>query len=312
VEHIKKKLLVYLTQIKNKIHLNEKLKVGIISVLEAGKKIAAIYQTDFKVKMKAENDPVTLADMEAHYTILDAISKNFPEDLLLSEEDIPTWERRSNYKNIWILDPLDGTRDFVEKNPEFAVSLGYVENGLTKFGILYNPISNELFFGGENIPFFTDKLVSEQDPSAYVESIVKENLDTSLPKMHHSEIGDTKLFIYVSKNEWKDGLFRFLENDENIKIQGIGSIAYKLGLLARNDCHLILSLKPKNEWDICAGVAILHGLGMTYLDLENLQAHRFNKEITKSIGFIAGYPQLVESFLLKYKPILQTNLKDWS
>lgn len=292
--------------------MNEKLKVGIISVLEAGKKIAAIYQTDFKVNMKAENDPVTLADMEAHYTILAAISENFPEDLLLSEEDIPSWEKRSNFTNIWILDPLDGTRDFVEKNPEFAVSLGYVENGIPKFGILYNPISNELFFGGENFSFFSDKLVSEQDPSTYVESILKENQVSPVSKRNQFEAGDTKLIIYVSKNEWKEGLFHFLEEDENIKLQGIGSIAYKLGLLARNDCQLVLSLKPKNEWDICAGVAIIHGLEMRYLDLENLQAHSFNKENTKSIGFIAGYSNIVNSFLSKYKPILQANLKDWN
>jgi myo-inositol-1(or 4)-monophosphatase len=289
--------------------LKEKLKVGIIAVLEAGKKIAAIYETDFQVKMKAENDPVTLADMEAHYAVKSAISQNFQSDILLSEEDIPTWEERSTYNNVWILDPLDGTRDFVDKNPEFAVSLGYVENGVPKFGILFNPISNELFFGGESIPFYYDKLVFDQDPNSYVESLFKEsaveNIQTRIEKSSPS------LKIYVSKKEYKEGLFQFLETDTNIEFLGIGSIAYKLGLLARNDCDLVISLKPKNEWDICAGIAILSGKKMTYLDLENLEPHTFNNENTKSFGFIGGNTATVDSFLFKYKNELQSNLKDW-
>ena len=289
--------------------MKEKLKVGIIAVLEAGKKIAAIYETDFQVKMKAENDPVTLADMEAHYAVKSVISQNFQSDILLSEEDIPTWEERSTYNNVWILDPLDGTRDFVDKNPEFAVSLGYVENGVPKFGILFNPISNELFFGGESIPFYYDKLVFDQDPNSYVESLFKEsaveNIQTRIEKSSPS------LKIYVSKKEYKEGLFQFLETDTNIEFLGIGSIAYKLGLLARNDCDLVISLKPKNEWDICAGIAILSGKKMTYLDLENLEPHTFNNENTKSFGFIGGNTATVDSFLFKYKNELQTNLKDW-
>lgn len=289
--------------------MKEKLKVGIIAVLEAGKKIAAIYETDFQVKMKAENDPVTLADMEAHYAVKSVISQNFQSDILLSEEDIPTWEERSTYNNVWILDPLDGTRDFVDKNPEFAVSLGYVENGVPKFGILFNPISNELFFGGESIPFYYDKLVFDQDPNSYVESLFKEsaveNIQTRIEKSSPS------LKIYVSKKEYKEGLFQFLETDTNIEFLGIGSIAYKLGLLARNDCDLVISLKPKNEWDICAGIAILSGKKMTYLDLENLEPHTFNNENTKSFGFIGGNTATVDSFLFKYKNELQSNLKDW-
>lgn len=288
-----------------------KLEIGLKAVIEAGREIQKIYKTDFTVRMKGKNDPVTQADMESHYKVKSAIQENFPKDFLLSEEDIPTWESRKDFSHVWILDPLDGTRDFVERNPEFAISLGYTEKGLSKLGIIYNPISMEIFLGGQGLNFFSNKLLDNEDPEIWLKSI-QEKLKIIPSHTKNLNIPENnKIQIYVSNNEFKEGLFDFLKLDTDYSIKGVGSIAYKLGLLARGDCDLLVSLKPKNEWDICAGIGIINSIGLESLDLKFLKPHSFNNQNTKTFGFIAGKKQIINNFLKKYQSRLQESLKDW-
>ncbi|MCC5816222.1 MAG: 3'(2'),5'-bisphosphate nucleotidase CysQ [Leptospira sp.] len=302
------------------------------SVLRAGRAILSIYHTDFEVRMKEADDPVTEADMQAHKEIYLILKKYFPDDILLSEEDIPSVEKRLNNSRVWILDPLDGTRDFVAKNPEFAVCLGLSVNGIAELGFVYNPVTFEIFWGGKDIGYGF-KTLSEQsvldiisnpdkleefinESRLYDSTDLKNNL--SDPPNHNNEnesIPPEKLNILVSRNEMKNNLYKdYMENESFSSayyISSKGSIAYKLGLLARGDADLILSLKPKNEWDICGGIAILNAMGFISFEISTGSSYRFNREDTRTYGLIAGRKDLVEEFWKENSNSLQKSLSNW-
>lgn len=290
--------------------VNNELEVGIEAVSQAGVVIRQIYATDFAVRMKAKDDPVTEADMQAHLLIAKHLKTHFPEDIILSEEVLPKLEERLASKRVWILDPLDGTKDFVARNPEFAISLGLVIQNQVVLGIVYNPVTQELFWGvvGGVTGY---SLLTDLDKKFDTNILAKINIFDAKIQKKNSD----KICILVSKTEMKQKLFEpFLSNShfsEKYTINSKGSIAYKLGLLTKQEAELVLSLKPKNEWDICAGIAITESLGYKAFDIKSGKSYIFNQQNTLSYGLLAGKPDLVDEFWLSYKDQLQSALKDW-
>lgn len=296
----------------------EELLVGIQSVLEAGEAILKVYDTDFDVRMKSGDDPVTDADISAHNSVAKNIEKHFPEDLLLSEEDLPEVEERIEKSRVWILDPLDGTRDFVERNPEFAVCLGFCIDGKVKLGMVYNPVSREVFWGMDKFGFGfstldNSKISSFIHSKEAIKSFIEENINKDYNFLKQSSSG--KKIIIVSRNEMKNNLYDdYLQNSEFTEKYSIiskGSIAYKLGLLARGDADLVVSLKPKNEWDICGGIGILNSMGYLSFEISTGKPYSFNHVDTRTYGLIAGRKEDVESFWKENKSQLQKSLKNW-
>jgi myo-inositol-1(or 4)-monophosphatase len=292
------------------------LRYGIESVFRAGQAILSIYHTDFEVRMKEADDPVTEADMQAHREVSLILKKYFPDDILLSEEDIPLTEKRIHNSRVWILDPLDGTRDFVSKNPEFAVCLGLSVDGVAELGFVYNPVTFEIFWGGKDIGYGYATL-SEQtvfNLLSDAEDLEKFLVDSYRLNNKNSSSSE-KLNILVSRNEMKSNLYKDYMEDESFSskysISSKGSIAYKLGLLARGDADLILSLKPKNEWDICGGIAILNAMEFTSFEISSGANYRFNNEDTRTYGLIAGRKELVDEFWRENQKSLQKSLSNW-
>ena len=253
----------------------------------AGSKILEIYKTDFLVSYKGKNDPVTKADLLANEIISSGIQKLFPAHAILSEENLDDKSRLKN-SDVWILDPIDGTKSFIAKDDDFAISLGYAKNQVLQFGIVHNPAKNELFVS-----------------SPYHSEISEKKLETHNRK---TATISRKLAI-VSKTEFEEGIYAnsFLETE--FEIHSIGSIAYKLGLLSHGLCDLVISLKPKNEWDIAGGIAVLLSKGFEVLDCKHFQRHTFNNANTLSYGIIAGKKELVSEILEKHGDYLQKNLR---
>jgi myo-inositol-1(or 4)-monophosphatase len=306
--------------------LSEEICVAIQAVLAACLEINRIAETDFAVSEKSKNDPVTEADLAANRIIDSILASHFPEDLLYSEEEIPDWEERSLYSRIWILDPLDGTREFVKRRPEYAISLGFVFQEAAVLGAILNPATGQLFWGelGGKVG---SACLSKADlnkianldlvgPSHLVWPDIQEVLENASAVEKPKTLEDSSLLsIYISRTEQDSNLYSFLESDKRFsseyQLVGLGSIAYKLGLLSAGLCDLVLSLKPKNEWDICAGVGILRAGGFSIIEIKSLSEYKFNQENPLTHGLIAGRRENLDRFLAQFRDTLQASLRDW-
>ncbi|MGV3666246.1 MAG: 3'(2'),5'-bisphosphate nucleotidase CysQ [Leptospira bouyouniensis] len=258
-------------------------------VLTVGDSILKIYKSDFQIRDKGGNDPVTEADLFASEFLLDKISNRFPGHGFLSEEKLDS-SSRLDKEWVWILDPIDGTREFVKKNDQFALSLGLVRNGEAIWGIIFNPATGEFFSKGKHC--FFAKLQTPFATEENFRTLVVESSSILHPLQDEIEL-KKKPILLVSFSEMKEGLFNDPFWNEAFEIRSMGSIAYKLGLLSAGFIDLIVSLKPKNEWDICGGIALLDEENFTYFPLKD-KPYSFNQKTTLSFGLVAGKKKAVE------------------
>jgi myo-inositol-1(or 4)-monophosphatase len=260
------------------MHLNSYSQIleRIHAALEASRSVFARFTPgEIDAEYKAGHDPVTEADRA-----LDAVLR---KELLregegwLSEESVddPIRLQRSQ---VWVVDPLDGTREFVQGIPEFCVSIGFVEDGRPVAGGICNPATNEVFLGS-------------------VESGVTYNGNPARPSQRRSLEG---ALILASRSEVKRGEWKAFENS-GCKIRPMGSVAYKLALLSAGLADATFTLTPKNEWDVVAGAALVQAAGgfVSTLEKTNLIANRRDPLLS---GLIASGPFLQEALLTLIEP----------
>ena len=217
---------------------NEELISAKVAARNAGKILMKYYQSDNKeVKMKGVDNPVTIADNEADQYLCDFLTGEFPNDGWLSEETVDT-DERLNKDRVWIVDPLDGTKEFIEGIPHFSVSIGLVYNSEPVVGVIYNPATDEMFScqKGKGVYLNGNKVIAS-----------KKNL-----------LIDSKITVSRSelrRNEWEPYKNNFKSIDP------IGSVAYKLALVSAGKYDIFATVAPKNEWDICAGDCLISEAG---------------------------------------------------
>ena len=212
-------------------NLIESLEVLKKYVRQAGQAIFQMAAEGFETAYKANEDPVTTADLKADSILREGLTKDFPGTGWLSEETRDDYSRLD--KNlVWVVDPIDGTKEFVSGIPEYAVSVALVEDGLPILATVYNPATEELFAA-----------VSGQGAWLNEEAINAEHELTAKP------------LLLASRSEIRRGEFEPFELFA--RIRPCGSIAYKLALVAAGMADATFSLGPKNEWDIAAGVLIV-------------------------------------------------------
>lgn len=241
------------------------------SALEAGREVLNRFTAGaIEAEYKAGHDPVTEADRA-----VDAVLK---QHLLregegwLSEESVDDFARLEKSR-VWVVDPLDGTREFVQGIPEFCISVGCVENGIPVAGGICNPATNELILG------------SRQTGVTYNRAPAKPSQRTDL----HGAL------VLASRSEVKRGEWKQFESAE-FQIRPLGSVAYKLGLVAAGKADLTFTLVPKNEWDVAAGAALVESAGGFVLTLEK-RSLRCNRRDPLLTGLLAGGPHLREPLL---------------
>jgi myo-inositol-1(or 4)-monophosphatase len=219
---------------------------------------------------KAGHDPVTEADRA-----IDAVLR---QNLLrdgegwLSEETADN-AARLDKKRVWIVDPLDGTREFVKGLPEFCVSIGFVENGKPVAGGIYNPATQETFIGA-------------------VDAGVLYNGQPARPSQR-TTLDDA--LILASRSEVKRGEWKPFENGP-FRVQAMGSVAYKLALVSAGLADITFTLTPKNEWDVAAGAALVLSAGgfVSTLEKTSLVANRRDPLLS---GLLASGPFLKDKLL---------------
>jgi myo-inositol-1(or 4)-monophosphatase len=228
-----------------------------------------------EAEFKAGHDPVTEADR----AVDTALRKNLLREGegWLSEESVDDISRLEK-KSVWVVDPLDGTREFVQGIPEFCVSIGFVENGRPVAGGICNPATNETIIGA------VDCGITYNGRPARASQ--RETLSGSL--------------ILASRSEMKRGEWQQFQSGE-YQIRPVGSVAYKLGLVAAGLADITFTLTPKNEWDVAAGVALVESSGgfVSTLDRTSLVANRRNPLLS---GLLASGPFLQAELLAMLEP----------
>lgn len=241
---------------------NEELIAAKVAARNAGKILIKHLNVDDKnIEYKSKDSPVTIADHEADQYLSDFIGGEFPHDGWLSEETVDT-EERLEKKRTWIVDPLDGTKEYIKKLPEFSISIALVQNNIPVVGVVYNPISEEMFY-------------AEKNKGAFLNGI----------KIKISDKQDIKnASLIVSRSEYGNNLWNNYKSSF-LSIKSIGSIAYKLGLTAANVYDITATVAPKNEWDICAGDCIVREAGgtMKTINGENINYNQKKTLVTDPI-----------------------------
>lgn len=246
-------------------------------VREAGAAVMQFYSSQkYQVQHKDPENPVTEADYAAHRIISEALQRLFPQDAILSEESDSAEESarmlrdRFERPRVWIIDPIDGTREFIKGRDEFAISVGLVEAGRAVVGFVFNPAKDYLLSGAQGLGLFLNGAVFTRRVASADHAVGKP------PR------------IVVSRSEFKAGELKHLESAyPQLAEYAIGSIAYKLALIADGTFDLAVSVRPKNEWDIAGAAALLHIAGLELADKAGIPIV-FNKALLESPGIIAG------------------------
>jgi myo-inositol-1(or 4)-monophosphatase len=221
---------------------------------------------DFTVDQKGKDNPVTTADFEADRALRELLYGGFPDYGWLSEETADDGVRLQR-ERVWIVDPLDGTKEFIKGIPEFVVAIALAEHGIPVLGVTYNPIRDELFSGARGSGVYLD-----------VKPVRVTSRDTLMDATVLASRSET------SRGEWK-------KYEGHIKIDPIGSVAYKLALVAAGRADATFTLTPKSEWDVASGAALIIEAGGRVTDLDGKEL-RFNEESVKLKGFVASNGRL--------------------
>jgi myo-inositol-1(or 4)-monophosphatase len=229
----------------------------------AGAIVRGFYEHGVAVDYKdtARDNPVTAADTQADACIHEMVRGAFPADGWLSEETRDSHERLSR-RRVWIVDPLDGTKEFIQHIPELCVCIALVEDGAPVVGVSFNPITDELFAAARG-----------------------RGLTVNGAPAHTSATADVaQARILASRSEDKRGEWDAFK--PRLRVELTGSVAFKLALIAAGRGDGTFSLTPKHEWDICAGAALIQEGGGRITDCYG-EPLRFNCEKPLLPGLIA-------------------------
>jgi myo-inositol-1(or 4)-monophosphatase len=227
----------------------------------AGEVILSYYSSSYEIQSKGLDNPVTTADLAANRVLHETLLGAFPEAGWLSEESADNATRlQCDY--VWIIDPIDGTKEFIQGLDEFVTVVAFVVQQQVEVAVTYNPVRRELLYACRGQGAFCNGQPIHVSPTSH--------LPGALVLASRSETG---------RGEWE----RF---HAILTVRPMGSVAYKLAQVAQGKCDLTFSLVPKNEWDICAGTLLVTEAGGQVTDLQG-QPFRFNQPETLRAGIIA-------------------------
>jgi 3'(2'), 5'-bisphosphate nucleotidase len=254
--------------------MNKALKLAITTAIAAGKDIISVYeQPDLQVEVKADSSPLTMADKKSHEAIVEGL-ENFGLPILSEEGKTIAFDDRSQWGAFWLVDPLDGTKEFIKRNGEFTVNIALVENGEPVLGVVYVPVLGTLYYGSSSAGSYKVEypVTSTDDIFAVIEAsaVALTNLEypakyTIVASRSHNT-PETEAF--VKEKEVKEG---------EIDLISAGS-SIKLCLVAERKAHVYPRLAPTMEWDTAAGHAVAKFAGCKVYNSETGNELVYNKE----------------------------------
>jgi 3'(2'),5'-bisphosphate nucleotidase len=247
--------------------INLKLSIELKKLtIKAGLEILKVYKKPFSRKLKADRSPVTKADLISNQVICKGLKELCPEIAIVSEENINKPAKKNSL--FWLVDPLDGTKEFIKKNGEFTVNIALIKNNKPIYGVIYMPVTKELYFT-ENINSYYSKVSANNKVLKKTKIKVKKRL---------------KNILALSRSHNKDFDFILKKFNANKVIQSGSSI--KLCYVAHGKANIYPRLGTTMEWDIAAGDAILRKAGGKIKTLDG-KILKYGKKGFKNKSFIA-------------------------
>ena len=240
------------------------LKVCNIAI-KAGEEILKYYTEDIHVTHKDDSSPLTKADLASNKIIMNALQQLDRTIPILSEESLVEWKERKNWTKYWLVDPLDGTKEFIKQNGEFTVNIALIENNKPILGVIFTPVKFDLYFAQKNYGSYkinsSSKLINLQE----AEKIFVAN-QSSIKRIIGSRSHSNQTF-----DSWVN------QNFPNSEIVQAGS-SLKFCLIAEGAADIYPRFGPTSEWDIAAGHIIVNEAGGRVNTFENTEINYNQKE----------------------------------
>lgn len=256
---------------------------------DAGQGIMDIYESEFDVNIKSDHSPLTKADILSNKIICQSLKKLSPDVPILSEESskIP-YDQRLKWKQYWLIDPLDGTKEFIKKNGEFTTNIALIYQNRPIFGMIHVPARNEFFWGSKEIGAY------HLSGDSYSN---KKNIRVSKKK------AGGELRIVSSRSHPSGDLKTLLDKIEIFKLKSVGS-SLKFCLIAQGKADCYPRLGPTSEWDTGAGQIIAESAGAIVVNLKNKPIQYNKGDGFLNPNFIAASSKdLIEELLLAIKDL---------
>ena len=252
--------------------MNKNLKTAITAALEASKDILEIYHSDdFEVELKGDNSPLTKADLASHNVIMSHLNAtNIP---VLSEEgkSIP-YQDRKDWSQLWIVDPIDGTKEFIKRNGEFTVNIALIENQKTVIGVIYVPVLNDLYFSTSEMGAFKVKVNLEDynvdDLINAASKLPLQRVDKTFTIVASRSHMSPETETYVAEMRQKHGSVNLISKGSSLK----------LCMVAEGQADCYPRFAPTMEWDTAAGQAICEHAGFEVVDWVTKNCMLYNRE----------------------------------
>ncbi|WP_406672619.1 3'(2'),5'-bisphosphate nucleotidase CysQ [Natronospira sp.] len=225
----------------------------------AGDAILDVYATDFEVQSKDDDSPLTRADMAAHEIIIEGLRELTPGMPILSEEaaNVP-WEERRQWDSYWLVDPLDGTKEFIKRNGEFTVNIALVSDGVPTVGVVHVPVAARTYLGCTGVGAFRQE-----------QGEAPEAIQTRRPPA-------TPLRVMASRSHGSEAVERLLQRIGDCEKVSAGS-SLKFCRVAEGSADLYPRFGPTSEWDTAAAQAVLEAAGGAVIDTEG-NPFRYNQK----------------------------------
>lgn len=241
---------------------------------EAGDAILEIYEKDFEVYTKNDASPLTEADKAANKIILDQLLASYPDIPYISEEvKQQDYTERKEWEYCWLIDPLDGTKEFIKKNGEFTVNIALIHNGIPVLGVVHVPVENKTYYAQKGKGAF---VIEKNGAPQEIEN-----------RQHYKELED--IVVVASRSHLSQEVVDFVDalkaEGKNVEFLSSGS-SLKFCLVAEGKAHVYPRLAPTMEWDTGAAHAICLEAGKNVLVYETMQPMQYNREDLLNPWFI--------------------------
>jgi 3'(2'), 5'-bisphosphate nucleotidase len=264
--------------------IGDLLSTAIKAAINAGGEMMKVYKTDFRIEMKKNQTPITEADRRSNKIIFDHLNKyKIPA---ISEEDREwSYDERKDWDYFWLIDPLDGTKEFVGGNGEFTVNIALIKKDTPVLGVIYAPVPDVLYFAAENIGSYKKTEGHTVPPDILLDDLVKES--QVLPCTRNNEV----LQVVASRSHMTAETEKFIDDlkkkHSKTEIVSRGS-SLKLCLVAEGRADIYPRLGTTMEWDIAAGHAIIRYAGGKIIIAGTDAELKYNKPDLRNPYFVAS------------------------
>lgn len=249
------------------MHENIDLQTIVAIAKDAGDAIMEIYQKDFSIAYKDDQSPLTEADIKSNEIICKELERLYPTIPILSEENkTVSYKERKNWELFWLIDPIDGTKEFIKKNGEFTVNIALIENNTPVLGVVYAPALGDMYYAQKGNGSFKNG----QKLPLHINKLPKERLKVVASKSHLSEETQT-----------------FIDNLDTKEIEQVSKgSSLKLCMVAEGTADIYPRLAPTMEWDTGAAHAIVIEVGKRVLQFGKKENLLYNKEVLLNPWFV--------------------------